>query len=194
MILSCAQVMSVMSCSMVAEEPINGVEEEEAATEQEGAVTFGEGGGEAAFMLKTPGEGEEALVRWERETSVDTGEEVEAQEVVQEEVESPEAAPEHQEQKEDGAAEAAEVPAAPEETAATAKEDTEEPEAAAREPEAAIIPEIEVSVDGFQDIEVGGVPCSDSSHPVLPLNLTLPRSRPRPLATSRHPSSYPSSR
>merc|ERR1719209_786704 len=91
------EVMSVMSCSMVVEEPLNGGEEhngdeqepyakqeEEAATEE--VVTFGEADEQeeqAGFMLKTPGEVEQQLATFqpeERETSVDTGEEVQLKE------------------------------------------------------------------------------------------------------------------
>jgi hypothetical protein len=91
----CCQVLSVMSCSMVAEEPINGTNEVEEPEEEQEAeeprverpaeelVTFEEGdvaGGAAGFMLKTPGRAEQQLASFEpedRETSVDTGEAVE---------------------------------------------------------------------------------------------------------------------
>ena len=88
------QVMSVMSCSMVAEEPLNGGEdydgdeqephakqEEEAATEE--IVTFGEAEEQeeqvTGFMLKTPGQLEQQLVSFEPESNVDPGEEVQQQ-------------------------------------------------------------------------------------------------------------------
>ena len=82
---------------MVAEEPLNGggdfeyTQEEavgdvnEAPTEE--VVTFGEEEGESeevtGFMLKTPGEVEQQLATFqpeERETSVDTGEEIQPKE------------------------------------------------------------------------------------------------------------------
>ena len=90
--------MSVMSCSMVAEEePLNGGEDYDGAQEEperevEDAptvevVTFGEEEGESeevtGFMLKTPGEVEQQLATFppeERETSVDTGEEIQLKE------------------------------------------------------------------------------------------------------------------
>ena len=88
------QVMSVMSCSMVAEEPLNGGEdydgneqephakqEEEAATEE--VVTFGEADEQeeqvTGFMLKTPGQLEQQLVSFDPESNVDPGEEVHQQ-------------------------------------------------------------------------------------------------------------------
>ena len=88
------QVMSVMSCSMVAEEPLNGGEdydgdeqephakqEEEAATEE--VVTFGEVDEQeeqvTGFMLKTPGQLEQQLVSFEPESNVDPGEQVQQQ-------------------------------------------------------------------------------------------------------------------
>merc|ERR1719462_855341 len=88
------EVMSVMSCSMVAEEPLNGGEdydgdeqephakqEEEAATEE--VVTFGEADEQeeqvTGFMLKTPGQLEQQLVSFEPESNVDPGEEVQQQ-------------------------------------------------------------------------------------------------------------------
>jgi len=91
------EVMSVMSCSMVAEEPLNGGEDYDGAQEEPGGeveeapaeevVTFGEEEGESeevtGFMLKTPGEVEQQLATFqpeERETSVDTGEEVQLKE------------------------------------------------------------------------------------------------------------------
>ena len=78
---------------MVAEEPLNGGEDFEGIQEEtegdvgkaptEEVVTFGEEEGESeevtGFMLKTPGEVEQQLATFqpeERETSVDTGEEV----------------------------------------------------------------------------------------------------------------------
>merc|ERR1719195_1674244 len=80
------EVMSVMSCSMVVEEPLNGGEdydggdqephveqEEEAATEE--VVTFGEVDEQeeqvTGFMLKTPGQLEQQLVSFEPESNVD---------------------------------------------------------------------------------------------------------------------------
>ena len=68
-----SQVMSVMSCSMVAEEPLNGGEDFEGIQEEtegdvgkaptEEVVTFGEEEGESeevtGFMLKAPGEVEQ---------------------------------------------------------------------------------------------------------------------------------------
>ena len=91
------QVMSVMSCSMVAEEPLNGGGDFEYTQEEavgdvdvaptEEVVTFGEEDGESeevtGFMLKTPGEVEQQLATFqpeERETSVDTGEEIQPKE------------------------------------------------------------------------------------------------------------------
>merc|ERR1719317_1203757 len=88
------EVMSVMSCSMVAEEPLNGGEdydgdeqephakqEEEAATEE--VVTFGEADEQeeqvTGFMLKTPGQLEQQLVSFEPESNIDPGEEVQQQ-------------------------------------------------------------------------------------------------------------------
>ena len=82
---------------MVAEEPLNGGEDFEGIQEEtegdvgkaptEEVVTFGEEEGESeevtGFMLKTPGEVEQQLATFqpeERETSVDTGEEVQPKE------------------------------------------------------------------------------------------------------------------
>ena len=82
---------------MVAEEPLNGGEDYDGAQEEPGGeveeapaeevVTFGEEEGESeevtGFMLKTPGEVEQQLATFqpeERETSVDTGEEVQLKE------------------------------------------------------------------------------------------------------------------
>ena len=95
--------MSVMSCSMVAEEPLNGGEDFESTHDNaegevgeglaEEVVTFGEEEGETeevtGFMLKTPGEVEQQLATFqpeERETSVDTGEEVQPKEEEEEQV------------------------------------------------------------------------------------------------------------
>jgi len=97
------EVMSVMSCSMVAEEPLNGGEDFESTHDNaegevgeglaEEVVTFGEEEGETeevtGFMLKTPGEVEQQLATFqpeERETSVDTGEEVQPKEQEEEQV------------------------------------------------------------------------------------------------------------
>ena len=92
-----------MSCSMVAEEPLNGGEDFESTHDNaegevgeepaEEVVTFGEEEGETeevtGFMLKTPGEVEQQLATFqpeERETSVDTGEEIQPKEEEEEHV------------------------------------------------------------------------------------------------------------
>eukprot|EP00092_Neocalanus_flemingeri_P027446 GFUD01029767.1.p1 GENE.GFUD01029767.1~~GFUD01029767.1.p1 ORF type:complete len:1184 (-),score=323.29 GFUD01029767.1:921-4472(-) len=84
------EIVDTMTCSMVVEKEENPDQEGSNGVESNGVgenISFEGGDGEEGFMLKTPGEEEQQLAEFtleverERETSVDTGESVEEQQV-----------------------------------------------------------------------------------------------------------------